>query len=328
MIRAAAPLLALLLAAPAAAQSHLLVVSGLGGEPQYTEAFSTWALAMSDAAQSRAGVPKENVVVLADQPDRLRGKAAGRATREAVLQQIRAIAARARPADAVVLVLIGHGSSDGTDSRFNLSGPDLTADDLAAALKQLPTQKVVVVNTASSSGGFIEKLSGRNRTIITATKSPFERNETVFGGYFVDAFAKEGADADKDGKVSMLEAFDYARREVARKYKEENRLLTEHAMLDDDGDGKGTEEPGRTGDGTAARTVFLVGGSAATASAAAASPQLRALLEQRRTLEGEVEQLKARKEQLPPAQYDAQLEELLLKLARLNRDIRQQGGGS
>src|SRR5690606_33560037 len=129
----------------------------------------------------------------------------------------------------VLLVLIGHGSADGEGARINLSGPDLTAADLAGVLERFPTQAVVVANTASASGDFQEALAGRNRAVITATKSGLEGNAAVFGRFFTEAFAGEGADADKDGRTSVLEAFEYAQREVERFYESDGRLQTEHA---------------------------------------------------------------------------------------------------
>jgi hypothetical protein len=327
--RALLPLLAALAlsAAPAAAQSHLLVVAGLGGEPQYSDAFHEWATSMADAAERRMGLPAERITVLTERPDRDPRRIDGRSSRDAVLQAIGRTARAAAPGDVVLLLLIGHGSAEGEVSRLNLPGPDLTAEDLAKGLDALAAQKVVVVNAASASGGFVERLSGRNRTVITATQSPLERNETRFGGYFVAAFTGEGADADKDGRVSMLEAFEFARREVEREYREGNRMLTEHALLDDDGDGKGSREPAqRSGDGAVARTLFLSGGARAAPASAADSPEVRALRERQKGLEAEVEALKARREGMDAAAYQRELERLLLEIARLGQQIRQRGG--
>lgn len=323
------PLLAALAlsAAPAAAQSHLLVVAGLGGEPRYSDAFHQWATSMADAAEGRMGLPADRVTVLTEKPDRDPRRVDGRSSRDAVLEAVRRTAGDAAPGEVVLLLLIGHGSAEGEVSRLNLPGPDLTAEDLAKALDALSAQKVVVVNTASASGGFVERLSGRNRTVITATQSPLERNETLFGGFFVEAFTGEGADADKNGSVSVLEAFDFARREVERDYREGNRMLTEHALLDDDGDGKGSREPvERSGDGAVARTLFLSGGDRAASASAAGSPEVRALRERQQALEGEVEALKARRDGMDAAAYQRELERLLLEIARLGQQIRERGG--
>ena len=139
-------------------------------------------------------------------------------------------------------------------------------------LRRLPTRNVVFVNTSSSSGPFVEELSGPGRTIITATRNGAEQFTTLFGGYFVEAFSAEGADADKNKRVSMLEAFRYAKGEVTRAYEREGLLATEHALLDDNGDKQGSQDPMPTGaDGKLAAAMSL--GSAADAVPLPADPE-------------------------------------------------------
>jgi hypothetical protein len=186
---------------------------------------------------------------------------------------------------------------------------------------------VAVIVAASSSGDFVPALSAPGRVIITATKSGFERNESIFGGHFVAALAGDGADADKDGRVSLLEAFTYATREVRRVYEQENRLLTEHALLDDDGDRSGSAEPGaRGGDGGLARSFFLTG--AASAAAASNDPRAAALRKEKEELEAKVEALKGRKEAMDAKAYEAELERLLVDLAAATRALRALEGRS
>jgi hypothetical protein len=195
-------------------------------------------------------------------------------------------------------------------------------------LDRFTAQPVVLVNTTSASGDFIKDLSGPRRTIITATKSPFERNETVFGQFFVEAFVRDVADIDKDERVSMLEAFNYAAHEVRRAYESQDRLLTEHAQLDDNGDGEGSGEPDpTTGDGALAQT-FVLQGTAATVKAASADTVLATLQRQQRELQQAIANLRARKAEMEPAAYDAELERLLLELARVAQEIRERGGGA
>ena len=324
---------ALLIAAvPAHAQtSRLLIVSGLGGEPQYSDAFHEWGTTLADAAARRYGLPPEDIVYLAEKADRDPARIDGRATRENVGKALADLEARTGPGDRLFVILIGHGSSDGEQSRINLPGPDLSAAELDELLDGFGSAEVAVVNTASASGGFIEALSGPNRTVITATQSGFERNATVFGGFFVAALAGDGADIDKDDRVSLLEAFEYARREVERAYEQENRLVTEHALLDDDGDGEGTQEPAARGegDGATARTMFLASrGGTADASDGDDTPELRALRDEVRQLEQQVAELRARKEAMPDGEYQQELERLLLELARTNQQIRERSGAT
>lgn len=327
MRAAAALLLAVLLsAAPAVGQqSHLIVVSGLSGEPKYADAFYDWATTLIDAARERWGVPEANIVYLAEKTERDPGRISGRSTRENVERAVRDVAARAEADDQVFIVLIGHGSTRDGQSRFNLPGPDMRAADFADLLDAFPTQTIFFVNAASASGEFIPALSGENRAVITATKTRYERNETIFAAFFVEAYAGEGADVDKDQRVSALEAFNYARREVARAYEADGKLLTEHALLDDDGDGEGTSEPDpqSMSEGRLAMTLFLTGATASLLAAEAPSdPRLAALYGERRRLEQQVVELRRRKDEMDPGIYERQLEDLLVELALKTREIR------
>lgn len=317
-------LAALLAPVPAAAQqSFLLVVSGLSGESRYAEAFHAWATKMLGAAETRWGLPAENVVYLAERTDRDPDRISARSTRENVEEAFRDIAERAGPSDQVFILLIGHGTTRDGEALFNLPGPDMSSADFARLLRSLPTQKVVFVNAASSSGDFIAALSGPNRTVITATRSGREKNETIFARFFVEAYAGDGADADKDERVSALEAFNFARREVARVYESDGLLLTEHALLDDDADGEGSADPDPLsgGEGRLARTLFLTG-EAALAGQAPTDPRLAVLYEEKRSLEEEIAALRQRKEKLDTETYERELERLLVDLALKTREIR------
>jgi hypothetical protein len=306
--------------------THVLVVSGLGGESTYRDLFHAQGASMLDAARDRWGLSDEQIRWLAEDPARAPDRIAARSTRENVQREIVELAERAAATDRVLILLIGHGSESGGESKLNLPGPDLTASDLGTWLVAFPTQTVAVINTASASGGFLSEISSERRIVVTATRSARERNLTLFGGFFVDAFTQDGADADKDERVSLLEAFSYARAEVERFYSRENRLQTEHALLDDDGDGEGTMEPGLAGgDGRLANQFFLAAERPAVAAQAADDPELAALLEKKRELEAAVVELRAQKDAMEPAAYETQLEALLLELATTTRAIRQRG---
>ncbi len=221
----------------------------------------------------------------------------------------------------MIIVLIGHGASATGGARFNLPGPDLTAPEFGALIGKLAACQVVFVNTASASGGFIAALSGPNRVVITATRTEGERNQARFGEYFAEAMASEEADADKDGRVSMLEAFEFAKRRVEELYKRDGQLLTEHALLDDNGDGVAAEAAGQPGaDGALARSIFLASGErAAELLAGSADPELRALVARRISVEEQIAVLRAAKDKMEAADYDRQLEQLAIELARINR---------
>ncbi|MFO7260646.1 MAG: hypothetical protein DIU52_005800 [bacterium] len=323
---AALGLVAATAASPAAAQTdHVLVISGVSGEPRFAEAFHRWATTFIDAVRDRHGVPAENIVYLAERPERDAARIHGRSDRAGIEAAFQRLAQQAGPEDRVLIVLFGHGSEQDGEPRLNIPGPDLTASDFARLIGTLRAREVALVHTGSASGGWIGKLSAPGRVILTATRSGFEQNETIFPEHFVAAYAGDGADTDKDGRISLLEAFVYATQEVERTYKQRNLLQSEHALLDDDGDGKGSPVPDPdAGDGALAR-AFVLAGTAARA-AAAATPELRALYETRQRLERQIEALRARRASMDPAAYEAELERLLVQLAETNQQIRRLEG--
>ncbi|MYD69609.1 MAG: hypothetical protein F4W89_02525 [Acidobacteria bacterium] len=321
-------LLFLLCAAPAhAQQTHLLLVVGLGGDPMYTEQFHGWATSLIDSAMENYGVPADNITYLGEKVDIDPERIDERSTRENLDAAVAAIAERAGPTDHVAIVLFGHGTfTDGP--KFNLPGRDPSAEDFAPMLDRLGRRRVTFVNTASASGPFVETLSGEGRVVMTATRNGRERNATRFGGYFVEAFGEGGdeADQDRDSRVSMLEAFTYARLKVLAEYETEGILRTEHALLDDNGDGEGTEEPDPLeGDGMLARTAFLTAGEvlAAERMPFADDPELAPLYAERTELEQRIDELRVLRSGADQAAYEAELERLLVELALKSRQIRQ-----
>ena len=232
--------------------------------------------------------------------------------------------ARARPADVVFIVLIGHGTFDGKVARFNLPGPDMTAADFAAALKPFATKNIVFVNTSSASGPFVAALAPVARVVVTATRSGAEQFATVFGGSFIDALASDAADADKNKRVSVLEAFNTAKAEVARAYQQRGVMLTERALLDDNGDGEGTMAPAPgSNDGKDGHVAAILSlGTPTEALKLPDDPTLRRLYEERRALERRAEAVKLLKGSVDPAKYAAELEQALTDLARKSAEIR------
>ena len=315
---------ACLLSAPvfAAAQStHVAIVVGLAGEPEHGETFRRWGASLVDHVTGRLGVPRERLVYLIEDPSQDTKRATGKSTKDAVQQGLSALVSAAKPDDIVFIVLIGHGTWDGKVAKFNLPGPDMTSADFASLLKGFRTKNLVFANTASSSGPFVEALSGDGRVIITATRSGAEQFATLFGGYFIDALTGDTADADKNRRISILEAFNAARADVARRYEERSVMLTERALLDDGGDGEGSLEPAVNGkDGRIASILSL--GTPTQALALPDDPKLRQLYEERRELERRAEALKLMKASMPPAQYAEDLEKVLTELARKGQEIR------
>jgi hypothetical protein len=320
-----AALCAFVSAMPVRAQTHVIIVTGASGEAKYAASFHATASAFVDAMSTKHALAPDEITYLAEDPSRDTARIDGKSSKDEVTRAIVRVGSRARAGDRILLLLIGHGSHAGSESRFNLPGPDLTAAELGVMLQPLSGRQVAVVNAASASGDFLPALSAKNRVVVTATKSSYERNETLFPRYFVAAFTTPGADTDKDERVSLLEAFVYAKREVARAYETDTRLPTEHAMLDDDGDRRGSAEPDpRIGDGSLARR-FIVGGTRAASSLAANTAGASVLVAKKTELEAQVDSLRRRKDSMAAEVYQRELERLLLELARVSQAIRQGG---
>jgi hypothetical protein len=308
--------LAACLALPARALAqdvHLVVIAGVGGDEEHVKDFNAKALAVLKAAK-KADVPDAGVTYLGESAELSEGQMKARATKENVTKAFTDLAARAKPNDTIFVLLIGHGSFDGKLASFNLPGPDLTTADYATLLNQFKTQKITFVNTASSSGPFIDALKGPARVIVTATKVGGERNETRFAQFFVEALDSESADRDRNGRVSVQEAFDYAAAKTAADYQKGGNIPTEHPTIDDGSQGK------------LASTLYLAPERSRTAAAQAADPALRALLEQRDALERQVNDLRLKKDTMDADRYEQELEKLLTELAVKTRSIRELEG--
>lgn len=311
-----------LVARPVVAQqpprTHVLVVTGLSGEASFAASFTTVGGALVEAARGSWGGNDSTVTWLAEDPASDRQRINGRATRGAIDSAFTRLATRSKAGDLVAVFLVGHGSGAGAESRLSLPGADPTARDYAAWLDRLPGRTVVVVVAASGSGDFLPVLARPGRIVITATRSSTERNESYFASRWAHGLSSMEADADKDGRVSVLEAYQYARTEVAKAYAADGRLQTEHAQFDDNGDGRGTSDPPTEGgaEGSLARRVTFGRDIVVT------DPRVANLLDERRALEEQVEALRRRKETMTEAAYLAELERLLVGIAERTRAIR------
>lgn len=294
--------------------SHLLIIVGLAGDPEHGALFKKWGTSLADTATTKLAVPKDNVTLLADE----------RATRDEVTKAFAALATKAGPEDTVMIVLFGHGTFAANVAKFNLPGPDMTPKDFAPLLDRLTSKRIVFVDTASASGPFVEALSGPGRVIVAATRNGDEKFATLFGGPFVEAFSAEAADADRDGRVSILEAFDFAKRAVAATYQREGLLPTEHSILDDNGDHQGSMEPGRQAKDGGSAAVLALG--SLRQQALPADEKLRALYVERSQLEQRIDSLKLLKSGMDPEKYAAELEKLATELALKSRQIRDAEG--
>ena len=315
--------LALLLgAAYARAQSaagpatYAVIVTGLGGDPDYGKMIDGWgkdlhsALAQSGLAQDHLywlAASHQDSVYAVSQADQIR-------------RLLSVLSARMTAQDTFQLFLIGHGSYDDLDYRFNIPGPDLTAAQFAELLTSIKCERQVVVNMTSASGASLPVWRQKGRTVITSTSAGQERNFSVFARYFVAALHEPAADANKNETISALEAYRYAVQEVTRYYETQKRLATEHPLLEDRGEGQGVREPSpENGAGLLAAAVVLR--RMGTTEIALDTPEARQLRARKRQAEEAIEQLKYRKASMDTSVYMQQLEKLLIDLAEVQQQL-------
>jgi hypothetical protein len=305
---------------PADPNKFAVIISGASGEESYAKQFAGWTAGLHRALIERLGFGEAQVKVLAEQ-EAAAGDGAARSTAGEVTRAFEALRGAAGASSTVFIFLIGHGTFDGKEAKFNLVGPDLPIAAYNHLINALPAERIVLFNMASASGEFVKPLAARGRVIITATRSGQEQNATRFAEHFITALTEREADADQNGRVSVLEAFNYATVQTASFYKRAGRLATEHALLEDNGDGVG-HQAAEGGDGALARVTYL---DSLTIEQAAANAHTLKLLRERTRLDEEIAQLKARKTELPTTEYEATLERMLIELAKVSRDIRKGG---
>ena len=316
-LRVLAWLLTLLAAAPAfAGDRYALVVTGATGGSQYGQKYREWRRSLASTLRDRLHYPGDHVVVLGEELE----VGVIPATRENVRAALDDIRRSAAADDVVLVMLIGHGTLDGEQAKFNLVGPDLSADEWAALVSPIAA-RVVFVDGASGSFPFLRKLAGRNRIVVTAADSPAQEFETMFPEYFIRAFQDDAADLDKNGRISVWEAFSYASAGVRQAFQQRAELATERPLLDDTGRGSGREADSPGQDGALAQVTYLQPDPPIDAPA---NSVLAGLLKRRADLEARIDLLRARKANIAAADYDAELERLLLDIARLDREIRGQ----
>lgn len=299
--------------AATAEQRFALVVSGAAGGSEYGAQYALWSTALSKTLIEDLRFDPTLVTVLSDT-----ARSDSASTADNVRRAVGSIGARMTRDDVLLIVLMGHGTFDGTDAKFNLVGPDLESADWSALLRGLPG-RVVIVNTASASFPFLERLSAPRRIVVTATDSPAQRYDTVFPEYFIHALSDTSADLDKNGRISVWEAFAGASASVRRHYQQRGQLSTEHALLDDNGDGVGNEVATPSDDGSLASRTYL---DESLPGAAPTDEVLLKLLQRKTTLEAEVDDLKIRKTFLSGSEYAKEFERLMIELAQVSHDIR------
>ena len=306
--------LALVLAQPAAAEERwAFILSGASGGPKYAEDMREWRSGLQSALVDRYGFKGDKVRVFVDETVKTGESGSAENVRRAFAEVKKQLGRE----DLLVVILLGHGTYDGDVAKFNLVGPDLSAADWATLLNGIQS-RLVVVNTTEASFPFLERLSGANRVVITATDSAAQKYATVFPDYFVKAMREASSDLDKNGRTSIFEVFTSASAAVKQHFDQRGQLLTEHALIDDNGDGKGRQATDEGPDGSLARLLYLD----AEIAAAANDPELAALIKRRRELESEAEALKLKKGTMAAPMWEAEYEKLMIELAKVSREIR------
>jgi len=297
----------------AAEQRFALIICGAAGGPDYATQYDRWGAEVSKTLIENLKFDPTQVTVLTDTTT-----TETVATADNVRRAIGTIGARMTRDDVLFVLLIGHGTFDGTDAKFNLVGPDLESAEWSALFKGLQG-RVVIVNTSSASFPFLERLSAPRRIVITSTDSPAQRFDTVFPGYFIRALVDPAADLDKNERISIWEAFASASASVKRYYQQRGQLSTEHALLDDTGDGVGNEATAPGEDGSLAARTYL---DRTLPGALPTDEVLLKLLQRKSTIEAELEDLKIRRQFLTRPEYAKEFERLMIELAQVSHDIR------
>lgn len=305
------------LAAPARAAEgarFALLVQGASGEEQYAVLHRRWLDGLASVLTDRFKYDAAHLIVLSEQPKTGEQKS----TAESVRATMARLAKTMTAADQLVIVFIGHGGGEGTDAKFNLVGPDLTVQDWNALLKPIPG-RLAIVDTTSSSFPYLAGLAAKDRVVITATSTYSQRFHTQFPDGFVQALSAPDADLDKNGRVSLQEAFIFASRSVKQYYEQKGTMATESAVLDDTGAGTGKDATAlASADVGLAGLTYLEGVAVPTST----DPETQRLLARQQALTEQLDELRRNKPSMASDQYDKQFEALMLDLASVSRDIR------
>ncbi len=302
-------------AAPGRDPRWAVIVSGASGGAEYAAQLAGWRAAIASALVGRFGFQPAQIRQLVDETARESGTPA---TADNLRKTLSTLAGQSQKDDLVLVVLLGHGTFDGTSAKFNLVGPDLTAAEWSVMLGTVPGRQVIV-NTTEASAPFMQALAAPGRVVITATETAAQRYATVFPDYLAKTLADPASDLDKNGRTSVWELFAAASGAVARHYTERAQLTTERAILSDTADRAGVQATTTGPQGAVARALFLERDTATES----ADPAVRELIGRRRALEADAEALIQRKASMPPSAWAAEFERLMIELARVSREIRQ-----
>jgi len=312
-------------AAPAHAGSRdgrwAILIAGVSGDSDLQKTYLQELKDLHSTLLGQLQFPSDHIYTLFDEPALAPDLIRYKSTRDSLAKVCKEIAGQAGKDDLVFVFIEGHGSYNQKVYKLNLVGPDPDADDLAEMIYSIPARRFVVINATNTSGASLSALSGKGKIAISATKSGSEGNQTHFGGFWVNALKNNNADMDKDGRISILEAFKYAIQIVERYYTDEGQLQTEHPVLNDNGVALNpAKADAESGDVLLARVTYLDTGIR-RAAPAEMTPEEKQLFDEAQALERQIELLKQEKAEMDIADYESKLEDLLLKLARVNAQL-------
>ncbi len=296
---------------------HVVMIVGPSVGAETVSRFRQWAHSLHDILIRDYGYSNDSITLLHD-PDAAGANSGARADgvsdREGIEAAFAGLQARLGDGDQLTVYLIGHGSGAGEQAKFHIVGPDFSGGEFGRILDAFQRQSVVVINTTSASYGFSTFLSGEGRVVISATRSAAEKYDPVFSRHFIKALDGRAADLDRNGRVSMLEAFQYAKAKVEQWYEQQGRLASEHAGLDDNGDSTFSLDPGPgAADGSLAEIAYIDIAARETLNLTGEALELRLLMQQ---LERSVFLLRSSKSDYLEADYWRRMENLLVELAR------------
>jgi uncharacterized protein YsxB (DUF464 family) len=294
---------------------YAVIIGGVSGEETYAKKFAQWSSDLYQVLTEQLKFDPKNIKVLSENP-----KAnAIQSTAEGVERTFENLNREMKPESTLFIFLIGHGSFNANQAKFNLVGPDLSASAFSALVNKLNVRRLVILNMASASGEFIKPLAAPGRVVITATRSGSEQNATRFAEHFISALKSPSvADTDQNKRLSILEVYTYTVKLIEDSYKSSTHLATEHALIDDNGDGIG-HHTAEKGEGALARSIYI---DSSQSLYVENDWKVRQVLKERERLEEEIGKLISRKDQMPETEYELLLEKLFVELAKLNRNYK------
>jgi hypothetical protein len=234
------------------------IFNGTPGDQEHHEFYEKLLGRMRRALLERLSVPAENLTILYGP------KSAGYdgvCTRENLVAELDKAVAVADADQSVWLIFQGHSNPTATGANFNLPGPDVSARELQKIFAPTkPSARLVILFTTSSSGRFMHWIAGPGRLVVTATLEDEEDNETEFPGVLASVLEDPASDQNHDGKLSLLEIFNACNRGVKAVYDAGGFMQRERAILDGDGDGRGTQRPARADAEPASTVAFTIAG--------------------------------------------------------------------